>query len=303
MVVKTMIAVGVALVVGAWILVVPYSPEATQMSMNSSANSYRNMGYLPDSGTTIMSRAIGHGVFEVPDSDKLHMAVEMEGMEMGSADDMPMDSNAEMNSSGDMPVDSMAEMDHADEPKEMESMANMQHDEDAGNDGPEGHGDEAMTMKAEEGDHDEEEAEAGHSGGEGLEIVKSANAKIDKTIEIVMDDWGYNLDHAMVMKGQTVRLLVTNNGNTPHEFMLMSMAGMEAIKYRLQRADWNLLEHEALFEVPVMMPGDTVEAVIKIEDSGMWMFMCMFPYHMQMGMMSMMMTPDMMGMMGSMGNM
>ena len=303
MVVKTMIAVGVALVVGAWILVVPYSPEATQMSMNSSANSYRNMGYLPAFGTTVMSSAIGHGVFEVPDSDKLHMAEEMEGMEgmeMGSDDDMPMDSNAEMNSSGDMPMDSMAEMDHADEPKEMESMANMQHDEDAGNDKPEGHGDEAMTMKAEEGDHDEEESEAGHSGGEGLEIVKSANAKIDKTIEIAMDDWGYNLDHAMVMKGQTVRLVVTNNGNTPHEFMLMSMAGMEAIKYRLQRADWNLLEHEALFEVPVMMPGDTVEAVIKIEDSGMWMFMCMFPYHMQMGMMSMMMTPDMMGSMGNM---
>ena len=155
-----------------------------------------------------------------------------------------------------------------------------------------------MSMK-EEADHGEE-TEAGHSGGDGLEIIKSADAKVDRTIDIGMTDWGYDIENAMVMKGETIRLVISNNGNTPHEFMLMSMAGMKAINYRLRRADWNLLEHEALFEVPVMMPGDTVEAVIKIEESGMWMFMCMFPYHMQMGMMSMMMTPDMVGMMGGM---
>ena len=322
MVVKTMIAIGVTLVVGAWILAVPYSPGATQMSMNSSAQTYRDMGYLPASGTTVMSSVIGHGVFEVPASDKLAMAAGMEGMkmatdgkmpmdsmaEMNATGKMPMDSMAEMNATGKMPMDSMTEMDHAEKmPMDsmaemnatgkmpMDSMAEINHDQEVSKASSENHGDETMSMK-EEG----EETEAGHSGGDGLTIVKSADAKIDRTIEIGMSDWGYDIENAMVMKGETIRLVISNNGNTPHEFMLMSMAGMKAINYRLRRADWNLLEHEALFEVPVMMPGDTVEAVIKIEESGMWMFMCMFPYHMQMGMMSMMMTPDMVGMMGGM---
>jgi len=44
------------------------------------------------------------------------------------------------------------------------------------------------------------------------------------------------------------------------------------------------------------MPGDTFETVVKIEQPGMWMFICMFPYHMQMGMMGMMMTEGMTGM-------
>ena len=52
-----------------------------------------------------------------------------------------------------------------------------------------------------------------------------------------------------------------------------------------------------------MLPGGSFEMVVKVHKSGMWMYMCMFPYHMQMGMMGMLMTPDMMGKTGAMGGM
>ncbi len=63
------------------------------------------------------------------------------------------------------------------------------------------------------------------------------------------------------------------------------------------------MEHEALAEVPLVLPGGSFEMVVQVHKSGMWMYMCMFPYHMQMGMMGMLMTPDMMGKMGGMGGM
>lgn len=65
---------------------------------------------------------------------------------------------------------------------------------------------------------------------------------------------------------------------------------MKAVNYRLERADWNLLEHAAPFERPIILPGDSFEVVLRVERPGTWMYMCMFPYHMQFGMMGMLMT-------------
>lgn len=287
MAIKAIVALGIALTVGAWVLVVPYAPEPAQSSRFSSAQFYRDLGTLPAAGSTIMSAAIGHEVFEEPASDRLHLQQQMATMGMATDDgdgDMPMESPGA--AAGQETMAEMPAADHAGErPEEAGSMA----------------GESSMAMQ--DDDHQDVEAghdageEAGHRGGGGLSLMPR-EAAVDRTVAIGMDDWGYDVDHAMVMAGETVRLVITNNGNTPHEFMLMTMAGMQAVDYRIQRADWNLLEHEALFEVPVLMPGDTTEAVIRIEESGMWMFMCMFPYHMQFGMMGMMMTPDQMGMGG-----
>ena len=60
---------------------------------------------------------------------------------------------------------------------------------------------------------------------------------------------------------------------------------MMAVGYRIQRADWNLLEHEAIYEQPLILPGTSFEVAVEIEEAGAWMFMCMFPFHMQFGMM------------------
>jgi uncharacterized cupredoxin-like copper-binding protein len=156
--------------------------------------------------------------------------------------------------------------------------------------------------------------EAGHGGGEdaGLTILaegapeavaKALGAQsIDRTIEINMLEWGFQPGMTTVKPGEVIRLAVRHAGYTPHEFMIMTDAAMNAVNYRLERADWSLLEHEAIFEKPIVLPGDRFEVVLKVNRPGVWMFMCMLPYHMQLGMMGMLMTPGVSVDMSAMGH-
>ncbi|MFV2002021.1 MAG: multicopper oxidase domain-containing protein, partial [Paracoccaceae bacterium] len=79
----------------------------------------------------------------------------------------------------------------------------------------------------------------------------------------------------------------------PHEFMFMSPPLMAAVSYRTTRADWSLFEHESLFEQALVLPGGEFSFVLEVQQNGAWMFMCMLPYHMQMGMMGQMATEGM----------
>ena len=121
----------------------------------------------------------------------------------------------------------------------------------------------------------------------------SAGGHFDREIEIVMEEWGYSDMLIDVKAGERIRFTVKNGGNIPHEFMFMSMAAMSAVNYRVNRADWNLLEHEALYEQALVLPGGEFSVVVQIMQQGSWMFMCMLPYHMQMGMMGQMATEGM----------
>jgi uncharacterized cupredoxin-like copper-binding protein len=158
---------------------------------------------------------------------------------------------------------------------------------------------EGMAMKPAEG-HGEEEKKEAHGedeekegmGGGGLRILPD-HAKVDREIEITMREWGYSLADFEVKPGERIRLTIRNAGQIPHEFMFMPMVNMRAIAYRLERADWNLLEHDAPYERSLVMPGETFQVSIQIEAPGSWMFMCMFPYHMKFGMMGQMATPGM----------
>ncbi len=179
----------------------------------------------------------------------------------------------------------------------------------------EGHAEMSGTGMAEaaKGDHADEEAghageekaEAGggHGGGGpdvGIQVIAQGPAKmVDmmlaampgvRTVDVAMTEWGYSPANVAVRAGEVVRFRVRNEGRLPHEFMVMTGPGMTAIGYRQERADWNLLEHEAIFERSVVMPGDSFDMAVRIHKPGMWMFMCMFPYHMQLGMMGMIMA-------------
>ena len=151
-------------------------------------------------------------------------------------------------------------------------------------------------------DHGSAETGGGHSAaGSGLTILASGMARGHgmvgpkaymnaRRIDLAMKEWGYSAPSLTVKTGEVVRFVVTNKGSMPHEFMLMGGPAMQAVNYRLGRADWNLTEHEAPYENPVVMPGDTFELLVRADKPGMWMYMCMFPYHMQLGMMGMLMA-------------
>lgn len=123
----------------------------------------------------------------------------------------------------------------------------------------------------------------------GLKI--SEEGAFDREIKLTMAEWRFSNKNIKVERGERIRFNVTNGGNIPHEFMFMTMPAMTAIDYRARRADWSLLEHEALYEKSLALPGGSFSFVAEIEEDGAWMFMCMLPYHMQMGMMGVMNTP------------
>ncbi len=112
----------------------------------------------------------------------------------------------------------------------------------------------------------------------------------DRVIELSMTEWGYSEMQIDVKMGERIKFVVKNEGEIPHEFMFMNAPLMAAANYRGTRADWNLLEHEALFEQALILPGGDFEFVLQVQQTGAWMFMCMLPYHMQMGMMGQMAT-------------
>ncbi|MHA1597727.1 MAG: multicopper oxidase domain-containing protein [Alphaproteobacteria bacterium] len=312
----------VVLTGGVWLLAIPYSPKPI-LETGTVIHLYRAMGMVPEANEITVSKEIGHDVFEVPEQDEVELkkARETMGMAMGTEAMPGMDMKKDEDHAGEekeaMPGMAMKKEeaeDHAGEGKEKmpmkEGMAMKEEAEEAG------HGEEK-----EEAEHgaEEEEEEGGHGGGSEaggmLVLVQGSAAEVDAEIakdgieissnEVIdMKEWSVGGGMTMVQAGQTIRLTVRNSGNIPHEFMLMDGAAMQAVGYRLNRPDWNLTEHEATMEIPFLMPGDSQDVVIKITKSGMWMYMCMFPYHMQLGMMGMLMTPDMMGQgMGGMGGM
>ena len=136
----------------------------------------------------------------------------------------------------------------------------------------------------------------GHSSGmemgEGGLLISEVG-HFDREINLTMTEWGYSDMELDVKMGERIKFTVTNAGQIPHEFMFMTMPAMSAVNYRITRADWSLLEHEALFEEALVLPGGEFTFTVQIMQPGSWMFMCMLPYHMQMGMMGQMATDGM----------
>ena len=124
-------------------------------------------------------------------------------------------------------------------------------------------------------------------------LAFSDDGPVDREITLAMSEWTFSDLELEVAKGERIRFTVRNEGKILHEFMFMTMPAMAAVNYRAKRADWNLLEHEALFEKSLLLPGGEISFVVEVQQTGNWMFMCMLPYHMQMGMMGQMATPGM----------
>ena len=291
MVVRFCLLAGGALIALAWVLMVPFSPAPYQASPGSEADAYRALGLLPKPGHFKISEEVGHEVFEIPAEDEARREM---ARAAGGGQAMPGMDMREMKQEGEhaeQPMEGMAmggmkqEDEHAEQPMEGMAMGGMKEAE-----GTEGAMPGMAMGGAKEGEHAEQpmegtamgEAEGGHAG-QGLMVLPAK-------IEIEMREWGFTPNRIMVKPGEVIHFKVRNRGMMPHEFMFMPPEDMAAVNYRLERADWNLTEHEAAYERAVVLPGDSFEVVIRIQQAGTWMFMCMFPYHMRFGMMGMMMT-------------
>lgn len=251
----------VVFVGGVWLLAIPYSPKPILVA-GTVIDQYREKGLVPAVGKTTISEEVGHDVFEVPPEDEIELEKAMKMMASGGMN---------MNMSGSaMEGEKMPAMPGATMPGQAMNTDAMEQAELM----------QAGIVVLAEG-----------TAGEIDATLAEKSIKVDRNAVINMDEWNFGTNKTTVKAGEVVRIRVNNAGKIPHEFMIMDMAGMQTVAYRQLRADWNLLEHEAFSEVSFLLPGDSAEMVIKVTRPGQWMYMCMFPYHMQLGMMGIMSTP------------
>jgi len=276
-----------------WFIVVETPPTVQAAPAVGEYARLREEGIIPE-GDMFENEDIEHDIFGVPPEDEEMIEAAQENMDMGDMDmgedaemdmadsgaaDMDMDGDGAMDmAEADMPADGAMDMAEADMPADG-AMEMAEADMPA---------DEAMEMS----EADEEEADrlmAGQMAG----LIVSDEGDFDREIALSMTEWTFSDLEIDAVPGERIQFTLRNDGEIVHEFMFMGMAQMQGVEYRARRADWNLLEHEALYEKSLLLPGDEITFVAEVLRPGVWMFMCMVPYHMQMGMMGQLATEGM----------
>lgn len=117
---------------------------------------------------------------------------------------------------------------------------------------------------------------------------KPGNAKdVNRTITIEASEIAFNVKDVTVKAGETVRFLLINKGDQPHELaigsgdemakhrqMMIDMAGMDMGD--MQHNDKNMISTE---------PGETKELIWQFAKAGTFEFACNYPGHSELGMM------------------
>ena len=271
MILRFYLVVGLILLGGTGYFIVAQTPPTVQAApVVGDVSRLREEGLLPE-GTMFENEEIEHDIFGVPPEDEAMIEAAMENMDMGSMD---MGSNATMDmTEGDtMDMGEGGQMDMADG----DGMDMAEGDED----------------HAEDSEAAEEEA-ARLMAGQMAGLLITDDGDFDREIQLSMSEWTFSDLELDAQPGEKIRFTLRNDGSILHEFMFMGMAQMQGVNYRAKRADWNLLEHEALFEQSLLLPGEEITFVAQVLRPGAWMFMCMLPYHMQMGMMGQLATDGM----------
>ncbi len=251
-------------------------PDYQMSQATSLLEEFEAKGLIPAANDVVENEAAEEGIFDLPPQDKIELkkAASMSGMKMP----MAMDSETPMN----MDSDATKKM-----PMAADGKTPMNMDSDATKKMPMAENSTtAMNMSS-----DDAMKMEGGKAEDGLKITE--DGAFDREIKLTMAEWKFSNMKIDVKSGEKIRFTVINGGKIPHEFMFMTMPAMQAVTYRARRADWNLLEHKASFEKSLVLPGGEFSFVAEIQENGVWMFMCMLPYHMQMGMMGQMATPGM----------
>ncbi len=272
---------------------------------------FREEGFIPENRNLAIDESAEEAeVFEVPEQDEVVLKAalandSMTGMDMSSGSMEGMDMAGD-----DESADTIEGMNVAGDDASTGTMEGMNvAGDDASTGTMEGMnvaGDNASTGSMEGMDMAGDDASAGTMEGMnvanmdmgGMEMGEGGlgfaeDAHFDREIVLTMAEWKFSEMSIDVKMGERIKFTVKNGGQIPHEFMFMTGPLMAAANYRSTRADWNLLEHEALFEQALVLPGGEFTFVLQVQSAGSWMFMCMLPYHMQMGMMGQMATEGM----------
>ena len=107
-------------------------------------------------------------------------------------------------------------------------------------------------------------------------------AKVDRTIEVVMDDsMRFTPANIAVKKGETIRFFVKNTGKVPHEMVIGSMKELKAHAEMMRKMPQ--MQH-AEPNMVTLQPGQRGGLVWQFDQPGTVAFPCLVPGHMEAGM-------------------
>lgn len=114
-------------------------------------------------------------------------------------------------------------------------------------------------------------------------IGKAGDAsKVSRTISVEMrDNMRFTPEAITVRRGETVRFLVKNAGQIPHEFNLGTAADFKAHAVQMQKAPQ--MAHGGA-NVADVAPGKTAELVWQFAEAGSVDIACLYPGHYAAGM-------------------
>ncbi len=286
MILRLYLTLGLVLLGGtAWFIVVKQPPTVQGVPAVPAIVRLQEEGVIPK-GDIPENEDIEHDVFVTPPEDEKRLEEaeaamgSMPGMNMGATMDGGMQMDKTESAKAEAPDGSAMNM-KMDEGSSSAAAGMKMEGETAS--APAG----GMAMPPVMDEEEAARAMAQQMAG----LVIAPDGPFDREITLSMSEWTFSPTDIAVKEGERIRFTVRNDGKLLHEFMFMTMPQMQAITYRARRADWSLFEHEALYEKSLLLPGQEISFVATITKSGSWMFMCMLPYHMQMGMMGQLATP------------
>lgn len=129
----------------------------------------------------------------------------------------------------------------------------------------------------------------GPSGGHGDDHAHEAPAAlqalvVNRSIEVRMDDrMRFAPDQIAVQAGETVRLVVHNDGQVPHELVLGSDADIQAHAADMQKGADHAHSHSGGAAIH-LGPGERGELVVRFAQAGTLQMACLIPGHYEAGM-------------------
>jgi uncharacterized cupredoxin-like copper-binding protein len=106
-------------------------------------------------------------------------------------------------------------------------------------------------------------------------------AEAARTVRLEARDTAFDLGVIEVRRGETVRFVVTNKGEVPHEFAIASPE--EQAAHRAMMREMPEMAHDEA-NVVTLQPGETKELVWRFDGAGALEFSCNLPGHAEQGM-------------------
>ncbi len=127
------------------------------------------------------------------------------------------------------------------------------------------------------GEHSHDEMEVGRPGIE-TEVTRTINVRMYETED---GEYLYEPRDLAIKAGETIRFVIVNDGESPHEFVLDTMPKNEEHKALMEK--FPEMEHEDPNAVR-LEPGKEGTIIWTFENSGDFEFACLIPGHYEAGM-------------------